>query len=116
RTDGDDPRSNLDAKRAQQSLGDGPRGNARGRLARRGALEHVAQVVPAVLHPPREIRVPGTRRVHAPPGHLGRIERPWVHRPAPVLVIAVLDADGDGRAERLAAADATGDLRLVVLD
>src|SRR5690348_1886155 len=72
--DGDDAGADVNVERAQQLLGDRPRGNARRGLARGGALEDVAQVAARVLHPADEVRVPRPRRMHAPLLRLGRVD------------------------------------------
>ena len=69
-----------------------------------------------VLHPAGEIGVAWPRRVHAALLRLRRIDVPRIHRSTPVFEIAVANGDGDRRSERLAATDAAGDFRLVVLD
>src|SRR5262249_37329253 len=83
------------------------------RLARRGPLQHVANVAVLVLHRSDQVRVAGTREVN-----LGDIvcHRPRAHPLLPVGVIAVLHLNDDGTAERVAVADAAGDLGGVSLD
>ena len=104
----DHVRDDLDAQRAQERLGQRAAGHARGGLARRGALEHVAHVgEPELLHA-GEVRMPGPRQVHL--GHVG-LDRPRVHPLFPVLVVAVGDLERDGTAERPPVPDAGGDLR-----
>ena len=114
--DGDDTGADVDAERAQQLLRDGPRGDPRRGLARGGALEDVAEIAAVVLHPAGEVDVARPRRVHAPLLGFGAVERPRVHRAAPVVEVAVADHERDRRADGLAAAHAADDLGLVVLD
>ena len=106
-------REDLHAERGQEALGQRPAGHARGRLARAGALEHVAHVGEAELLHAREVGVTGPREVHL--GHLG-LDRPRVHPLLPVGVVAVGDPHGDRAAERAAVADPGGDLGAVALD
>ena len=106
-------RDDLDAEGAQERLGQRAAGDARGGLARAGALEHVAHVGEAELPDAGEVGVAGARQVHL--GHLG-LDRPRVHPLLPVGVVAVGDLERDGAAERAAVADAGGDLGGVALD
>ena len=101
------------AQRAQERLGQRAAGDPRGGLARRGALEHVADIGEAELLHAREVGVAGAREVHL--GHVG-LDRPRVHPLFPVLEVAVGDLERDRAAERAAVADAGGDLRGVLLD
>ena len=80
-----------------------PAGDARGRLARGGALEDVAHVALLVLLRADEVGVPGTRQVDL--GDL-LLDRPRVHPLLPVGVVAVGDLQRDRAAERAAVADA----------
>ena len=63
----------LDAERAQELLGDGAAGDARGGLAGAGALEDVAHVAEPVLLRADQVGVAGPRQVHL--GRLG-LDRP----------------------------------------
>ena len=74
--DGEHPAEHADAEQSEQTLGDRAHRDARGGLARRGALEHVAHVVEVVLHDAREIGVTGPRQLHlaaAASGDLGQL-------------------------------------------
>ena len=113
RADLGDVREHLHAERGQEALGERAARHARGRLARAGALEHVAHVGEAELLDAGKVGVSGPRQVHL--GHVG-LDRPRVHPLFPVGVVAVRDADGDRAAERAAVADAGGDLGAVALD
>jgi hypothetical protein len=86
----------LDPGGQQEHAREGAGGNAGGGLARRRALEDVAQVRALVLEAAGEVGVPGTRRVHTPRLGLRRVERSRVHRALPVDVVAVGDPERDG--------------------
>ena len=102
---------------AQQPLGDGPGGDARGGLPRARPLEDVARVLSPVLEHPREVRVSRTRQVHPAQEfvvvHLRRLDR---HRRAPVPEVAVGDADRDRSPQRLPEAHPAEDLAHILLD
>ena len=85
----------------------------RGGLARRGALEDVADVAVLVLHRAHEVRVAGAREVHL--GDL-LLDRPWAHPLFPVGVVAVGDLKRHRPAERAPVADAARHLRAIALD
>src|ERR1051326_5798175 len=116
-----------DAELAQQTLADGGRRHARGRLTRGGALEDVARVGAIVLEQTRKIGVAGP---DAGDGALswrgmracGRVAadflRPQrrIHDLLPVLPIAILYQHRDRRAECLAGADAGEEFNRVLLD
>src|SRR5690606_27643632 len=107
-----------DAELREQPLGDGARGDARGGLAGGGALEDVARVAAAVLEDADEVRVAGPGQVDALElllVHAG-VRRLVGHGGLPVLPVAVPDQHRDGRAERLAEADAGEELGPVALD
>ena len=106
-------RADLDAERGEEGAADGAAGHARRRLARAGALEHVADVGVAVLPGADEVGVPGPRQVHL--GHL-RVDRPRAHPLFPVRVVAVGDLQRDRAAERAPVADAGRDEGAVGLD
>ena len=67
RSDPDDMADDLGADGAEQLTRDRADRDARRRLARAGALEHVAHVVVAVLHEPGEVGVAGARTRHRRP-------------------------------------------------
>ena len=58
----------------------------------------------------------GARRAHATLLRFRSVDRPRIHRRLPVLVIEIANDDCHRRSERLAAADPSDDLRLVMLD
>ena len=64
-----------DAELGEQPAADGARGDARRRLARRGALEDVARVVAVVLEDPGQVGVTGARRACT-----RALARPSAHR------------------------------------
>ena len=101
---------------AQEQLADGAGRDPRRRLARRGALEDVAQVARAELHPAREVRVPRARARQALRGRGLRVDRHRAHHVVPVGVVAVEDPDRDRGAERHAAAHAALEEGRVLLD
>ena len=107
RADPRDVRAHLHAELAQEGLGERAGRHARGGLARRGALEHVAHVRVPELLDAGEVGVARARQVHLV--HLG-VHRPGVHPLLPVLVVAVLDPHRHRAAERAPVADARGDL------
>ena len=101
---------------ASRHLGQPAGGDARGRLARARALEHVAQVVGQVLERAREVGVAGPRVLERA-ALLGlRRLRIGRHHVRPVRVVPVADEQGDGAAERHAVADAGEHLHRVALD
>ena len=102
-----------DPQLAQEGLGQRARRHPGGGLASRGPLEHVAHVREAELLDPGEVGVARARQVHL--GHLG-LHRPGVHPLLPVLVVAVLDPQGNRAAERPPVAHAGGHLGAVLLD
>ena len=102
-----------DAELGEQPLGDRADGDAGGRFAGAGAFEHVADVVEAVLDGAREVGVAGTQAGDALDLGLDGLDR---HLLGPVHPVAVLDPEGDRRAERVAVADAGRDLGVVLLD
>ncbi len=109
----DDVRADLDAERRQERAAQRAAGDARRRLARAGALEHVAHVGEVVLPDAHEIRMAGPRQVHL--GDVG-LDRVRVHPLLPVRVVAVGDLQGDRPAERRAVAHARRDERAIGLD
>jgi hypothetical protein len=113
RPDLDDVREDLDPERAQEGLGQRAARHARGRLARRRPLEHVAHVAEAVLLDAREVGMAGPREVDL--GHVA-VHRPRVHPLLPVGVVAVADPQRDRAAERPPVSDAGRDLGAVGLD
>ena len=96
----------------QQELGQRPRRHAGGRLAGRGALEHVAGVVEAVLEHPGQVGVARSGLGE----HLGRRAGVGRHLLGPLGPLAVGDLDGHGRPERAAVADAADQRDLVRLE
>src|SRR6185312_7980650 len=114
-------RPHLDADRPADRLGHGAGGDPCGRLAGTGALQHVAHVLVPVLEDAREVGVPGPGQPDrlAPPAvllELLRGHRPRAHRVRPVRVIAVLDEERYGAAQRAAVADAAERPHVVLLE
>ena len=99
RPEREDAAADLDAALGEEELADRPRGDARRRLPRRGALEHVAQVRGAVLHSAGEIRVARPRPRESLAGGRRGIDRERPHDGLPVRVVAVRDPDRDRGAE-----------------
>ena len=87
---------------------------AKAALGRSRALGLVAEIVPVVLHSSGEIGVSRPRpRPGASSERFG--ERGGPHSGEPALVIAIHDPEGEGRAERLAAAHPGDDLDAIGL-
>ena len=113
RGDLDDMRAHVHAQRGEERLAQRAAGDARGGLARRGPLEHVADVRVVVLLGADEIGVAGTRQMDL--GHR-LIDWPGAHALFPVGVVAVCDLQRDGAAQGEAVAHTPGDLGAVALD
>ena len=103
----------LTPRAREEAAGDRAGGDTGGRLAGAGPLEHVADVVVAVLLGADQVGVAGTRQVDLV--DLG-LDRPGVHPLLPVGVVAVGDEHGDRAAQRAAVAQAGADLDRVGLD
>jgi hypothetical protein len=107
--------SNMAAQLGEKLLGDSADGDSSGRFARAGAFEDVTNVVKVVLHRPGEIGVARPKTGDAFDLHLvadgfgGPLH-------GPVHPVAVLDPEGDGRAEGKSVANASHDLGVVRLD
>ena len=120
--DPDDPAAHAHLAESEERLRERPRGDACGGLARRGALEHVADVVVAELQRAREVGVPrprehdGPRTAGSDLGELVLGDGPGAHRRAPVHVIAVADDQRDRPAERAPVTESAQDLGIVTLD
>jgi hypothetical protein len=105
--------AHLDAEVAEEEPGQGAGGNARRGLAGAGALQHVPQVVVAVLHHAGEVGVTGAqtrdrrRRVR---------DRLDVHAALPVGPVQVVDGHRDGTTHGEPVPHAGDDVYLVVLD
>ena len=104
----------ADPERGEEAAGERAGGDAGRGLARAGPLEHVADVVVAVLLGADQVGVAGPRQVHL----VGReaLDRPGVHPLLPVGVVAVGDQHRDRAAEGAAVAQAGADLDRVGLD
>src|SRR6266542_5123153 len=111
RAEGDHARRHPDAEAGEELLRERAERHRHRGGPRARALEHVARVVEAVLERAGEIGVPG-----ADLRELAAAARGGRDDVLPVLVVLVPDDDGDGRAERDAAAQAGEELRLVLLD
>jgi hypothetical protein len=93
----------LDAGLGEQPQGDGAGGHPRGGLAGGGALQHVAEVLVAVLDAAGEVGVAGAGLGE---GALARrVARLRVHDRRPVAPVAVLDLQAQRRPGRAAVAD-----------
>src|SRR5690606_21367256 len=131
--DGADPhdvRDEPDAERLLEELrGRGAEGDARRGLARRGALQHGARVVEAVLAHAHEVGVTGARPREGPVArdlaHVARArvdeERLGRHRVRrhdvdPLGPLGVRDLDREGAALRHAVAQPAEDAQLVLLE
>ena len=89
--------ADLDAELAQQHLGEGAGRHPRRGLARRGALEHVAQVAAQVLDAAGEVGVArAAARCSRRSSACARVDRRGVHHALPVRVVAVGDPQRDG--------------------
>src|SRR5437764_1441434 len=108
------PAVNPDAEGLEQTLREPADGDARRRLARARALEDVAHVAVVVLERAGEVGVARPRARHRQPRVA--ILGPRRHLLLPVHPVAVLDPEGDRRAQRLAPAHPRPQLRLVALD
>jgi hypothetical protein len=111
-TKGDDVADDGRAQLVEQQLGQGAGGDAGGGLPGRGALEHVAGVLEAVLEHPGQVGVPGPRLGE----HLARGAGLGRHLLGPLRPLGVGDLDRHGRAERAAVADAAEQRDLVGLE
>ncbi len=114
-----DVADDLGAEVLQQLTGNRSDGDARGGLARAGALEHVAHVLVPVFGDAGEVGVAGTRTrddrtVHA--GRFGRRRGFDGHRALPVLPVAVRNRERDRAPGRHAVADAAQRLRAIRFD
>ena len=98
---------------AQERLREPAGGHTRGGLTCTRALQHVANVGVTELEHPGQVGVARARQVDLV--DLG-VDGPGVHPLAPVRVVAVLDQERDGAAERAAVTDAAPDDRAVGLD
>ena len=121
-------RPDLDAELGEERPRDGAGRDARGRLARRRSLQHVAHVVEAVLERAGEVGVPGPDprdgrralvalvggRQQLGGGFVG--QRLDLHHRRPVLPVAVADHEQDRRPQGQAVADTGHDLGTVLLD
>ncbi len=76
----------------------------RGSLARRRALEDVADIFEVVLQHPRQVRMSGPRTRHRL--GLAAIARVGRHPLLPIFVVAILDDEGDRTAHAASEADA----------
>src|SRR5262249_35378165 len=111
--DADHVRGELDSESAEQLLADRANRDAGGGVARACPLEHVARVVGFVFERARQIRMSWswTRDLLA-----ARRRRPRIHGFAPVVEIAVANAERDGRPGGPAAAQARQHLDLIFLN
>src|SRR5690606_35673952 len=93
-------------------------GDARGRLAGRGAFQDVAGIGPSILEQPDQVGVAGARQEDPAQELLldVRARRLVRHRLLPMLPVPVPDQHRNGRTERLAEADAGKELGVVLLD
>ena len=108
----------LDPDRREQRLRDAARGDVHGGVARRGALERVADVVEVVLEHARKVGVAGPRqrdRLRSLALRLA-LRRPRAHPPRPVLVILVPDDERERRPDRLAVPEPGEHLDAILLD
>ena len=107
----------LDAAFAEQELADGAGRDARRRLASGGPLEDVAQVLRAELHSAGQVsRGRGAGASGVSRGAAARSTSRGPMTRSQLAWSRLRDPDGDGRAERDAAADAALEDRLVLLD
>ena len=114
RSDTHDVTEHGNSERLQQLPRERADRDARGGLARRGAFQHVADIVEVVLEHAGQIRVSRPRaRDGLRLAAIARVDRHLLH---PVLEVLVLDYESDRAAERAAEADPGNDPRLVALD
>ena len=104
RADADAVSEHRDAERREQLLGQRADRDARGGLARRRAFEHVADVLEVVLQHAGEVGMTGARA--RDDGRLAAIGGIGRHPLLPILVVAILDDEGDRAAHRAPEADA----------
>ncbi len=106
----------MHPERGKERLAQRAAGDTRGGLARRGALEDVANVGLLVLLHADQVGVAGPRQVDLRDclGVLG--QRPGAHAVFPVGVVAVAHLQRDGSSQRDPVAHAGGDLGGVALD
>jgi hypothetical protein len=120
--DPDEVAEHLDPQQREEILRDRADGDPGAGLARRGPLQHVADVVELVLHHAGQVGVAGSRHHHLAPAacsHLLELllaDLPGAHRRAPVDVVAVGDDQRHRPAERAAVPHAAQDLGRVLLD
>ena len=81
-------RVDFDAELLEEAAADRPHRHARRRLPRRRPLQHVARIIEAILHTPRQVRVPGPQPRHLL-GFAG--VGPYLHYFLPILPYPVLD-------------------------
>src|ERR1041385_141573 len=105
---------NFDAERRQQLFAERADRGARHGVARACAFENVAYVGMVVFENAVQVRVARARLGHG--DRFVAVLRRGRHLLGPVLPVAVLDSERNGRAERLAPADAGTDRRLVFFD
>ena len=113
---GDRVAQDFDAELAEKRLGQRAGRDARGCFARRSAFENVARIVKIEFLRAGKIGVAGARRGQAALRVLGAVAIFDRQRLLPIFPVAILDAQRDGRADRLAVAHAGEDIRLVLLD
>jgi len=112
-----DVAADVDAELPEQSLADGGRRHAGGRLAGGRPLEDVARVVASVFQEPGEIRMAGTRPPNGATAELriGLLRR-GVHDLAPALPVTIANEHGDRGADGLSGPHPAEELHLVALD
>ena len=106
----------VGAEFAQQQLRQRAGSHARRRLARRGALEHVARIVEIELLCAGQVGVAGPRRGQPALRVLGAFAILDRQRLLPIFPVAVFDAQRDRRADRFPVAHAREEFRLILLD
>src|SRR5207245_599614 len=105
--------ADLDAELAQEHFAQTTSSHPRGRFARAGTFEHVADVAQAVLDDAGQVGVTGAQSGYG----WGRIgDRFDIHLALPVRPVFVVDHHGDGSAHGHAVPHAGHDFDAVMLD
>ena len=112
----DDVTAYLHVERSKQLFRQRATGDARRRLTRRRALQHIAQIARAELLPAREVCMTGARALHTSRPLRRNVVRLRRHHVRPVRPISVLNQQRDGRAERLPMSHTAHDFNAVTLD
>src|SRR5712691_11672648 len=97
RPDGQHVTVYLDAKLPQKDHAQRAHRYSRGSFARTGTLDHVANIIMSIFDTASTIGMSGPRQRH---GLHFFLDRRDAHLDLPVLPVAILDFQGDGRTKR----------------